>query len=126
MNAHTARAWFLQQRARKQALAKHFVAVSTNVEAIKTFGIDPDNMFPFWDWVGGRYSVWSAIGLPVALCVGYGYFSRLPGRRARDGRALPQRPDRAEPADASSAWSASGTANSSAARRCRSRPTTRT
>jgi glucose-6-phosphate isomerase len=73
MNAQTARAWFLQH-APEEALAKHFVAVSTNTEAIKTFGIDPANMFPFWDWVGGRYSVWSAIGLPVALAVGFGYF----------------------------------------------------
>jgi glucose-6-phosphate isomerase len=76
MNANTARAWFLQH-APEEALAKHFVAVSTNVEAIKTFGIDPANMFPFWDWVGGRYSVWSAIGLPVALSVGFGYFGDL-------------------------------------------------
>ena len=84
MNANTARAWFLQH-APEEALAKHFVAVSTNVEAIKTFGIDPQNMFPFWDWVGGRYSVWSAIGLPVALCVGFGYFSDfLAGAHAMD------------------------------------------
>jgi glucose-6-phosphate isomerase len=76
MNAQTARQWFLQS-APEEALAKHFVAVSTNVEAIKTFGIDPTNMFPFWDWVGGRYSVWSAIGLPVALAVGHGYFADL-------------------------------------------------
>jgi glucose-6-phosphate isomerase len=76
MNANTARSWFLKH-AGEDALAKHFVAVSTNVEAIKKFGIDPDNMFPFWDWVGGRYSVWSAIGLSVALCVGYGYFADL-------------------------------------------------
>jgi glucose-6-phosphate isomerase len=84
MNANTARAWFLQN-APEEALAKHFVAVSTNVEAIKKFGIDPANMFPFWDWVGGRYSVWSAIGLPVALCVGYGYFADfLAGAHAMD------------------------------------------
>jgi len=84
MNAQTARKWFLQS-ASEDALAKHFVAVSTNVEAIKTFGIDPQNMFPFWDWVGGRYSVWSAIGLPVALCVGFGYFSDfLAGAHALD------------------------------------------
>jgi glucose-6-phosphate isomerase len=84
MNANTARAWFLQQ-APEEALAKHFVAVSTNVEAIKTFGIDPANMFPFWDWVGGRYSVWSAIGLPVALAVGHGYFlDFLAGAHAMD------------------------------------------
>jgi len=84
MNANTARSWFLKN-ASEEALAKHFVAVSTNVEAIKKFGIDPDNMFPFWDWVGGRYSVWSAIGLPVALCVGYGYFADfLAGAHALD------------------------------------------
>ena len=76
MNAQTARRWFLQS-APESALARHFAAVSTNTEAIKTFGIDPANMFPFWDWVGGRYSVWSAIGLSVALCVGYGHFSDL-------------------------------------------------
>lgn len=76
MNAQTARAWFLQH-AKESELSRHFVAVSTNTEAIKTFGIDPANMFPFWDWVGGRYSVWSAIGLPVALAVGFGYFSDL-------------------------------------------------
>jgi glucose-6-phosphate isomerase len=84
MNANTARSWFLEH-ASEEALAKHFVAVSTNVEAIKKFGIDPDNMFPFWDWVGGRYSVWSAIGLPVALCVGHGYFADfLAGAHALD------------------------------------------
>jgi glucose-6-phosphate isomerase len=84
MNAHTARNWFLRQ-AGEDALARHFVAVSTNVEAIKAFGIDPANMFPFWDWVGGRYSVWSAIGLPVALSVGFGYFSDfLAGAHAMD------------------------------------------
>ncbi|QNA90031.1 glucose-6-phosphate isomerase [Massilia sp. Dwa41.01b] len=84
MNAQTARVWFLHD-APEEALAKHFVAVSTNVEAIKTFGIDPANMFPFWDWVGGRYSVWSAIGLPVALAVGFGYFSDfLAGAHAMD------------------------------------------
>jgi len=84
MNAQTARMWFLAY-APEEALAKHFVAVSTNVEAIKTFGIDPANMFPFWDWVGGRYSVWSAIGLPVALAVGFGYFSDfLAGAHAMD------------------------------------------
>ncbi|MDQ1816567.1 glucose-6-phosphate isomerase [Massilia sp. CCM 9210] len=76
MNAQTARAWFLQH-APEDALARHFVAVSTNTEAIKTFGIDPANMFPFWDWVGGRYSVWSAIGLSVALAIGFGHFSDL-------------------------------------------------
>ncbi|MES2153454.1 MAG: glucose-6-phosphate isomerase [Pseudomonadota bacterium] len=84
MNAQSARKWFLAQ-APESALARHFVAVSTNTEAIKDFGIDPANMFPFWDWVGGRYSVWSAIGLSVALCVGFGYFSdMLAGAHAMD------------------------------------------
>jgi glucose-6-phosphate isomerase len=84
LNAQTARRWFLAH-ASESALARHFVAVSTNVEAIKTFGIDPANMFPFWDWVGGRYSVWSAIGLPIALAVGFGYFSDfLAGAHAMD------------------------------------------
>ena len=84
MNAQSARAWFLQT-AKEEALSKHFVAVSTNVDAIKAFGIDPHNMFPLWEWVGGRYSVWSAIGLPVALAVGYGYFSDfLAGAHAMD------------------------------------------
>ena len=84
MNAQTARRWFLAL-AQPEALAKHFVAVSTNTEAIKKFGIDPANMFPFWDWVGGRYSVWSAIGLPIALAVGFGYFSDfLAGAHAMD------------------------------------------
>ena len=78
MNAQSARAWFLE-RAGADALAWLFVAVSTNTVAIKAFGIDPANMFPFWDWVGGRYSVWSAVGLSVMLSVGYGYFSDLLG-----------------------------------------------
>jgi glucose-6-phosphate isomerase len=78
MNAQSARAWFLQH-ADADALARHFVAVSTNTEAIQAFGIDPANMFPFWDWVGGRYSVWSAIGLAVMLSVGHGYFGDLLG-----------------------------------------------
>lgn len=88
MNAQTARRWFTALAPAgvgNTALARHFVAVSTNVEAIKAFGIDPDNMFPFWDWVGGRYSVWSAIGLPIALAVGFGYFSDfLAGAHAMD------------------------------------------
>ena len=87
LNAHTARRWFLAHAkpAGPDALARHFVAVSTNAGAIEAFGIDPANMFPFWDWVGGRYSVWSAIGLPIALSVGFGYFSDfLAGAHAMD------------------------------------------
>jgi glucose-6-phosphate isomerase len=84
LNAQSARNWFLQ-RGKEADLARHFVAVSTNVDAIKAFGIHPDNMFPFWDWVGGRYSVWSAIGLPIALSVGYGHFADfLAGAHAMD------------------------------------------
>ncbi|HEY5802061.1 MAG TPA: glucose-6-phosphate isomerase [Burkholderiaceae bacterium] len=75
-NAGSARAWFLQ-RGDDAGLAKHFVAVSTNTELVQQFGIDAANMFPFWDWVGGRYSVWSAIGLPVALAVGFPRFAEF-------------------------------------------------
>jgi len=84
LNAQTARRWFLCE-GKEEDLARHFVAVSTNTEAVSKFGIDVDNMFPFWDWVGGRYSVWSAIGLPVALAVGFGYFqTMLDGAHAMD------------------------------------------
>jgi glucose-6-phosphate isomerase len=84
MNAHSARRWFLNSGTEAD-LPKHFVAVSTNTDAVKTFGIDPANMFQFWDWVGGRYSVWSAIGLPVALAVGHERFAEfLAGAHAMD------------------------------------------
>jgi glucose-6-phosphate isomerase len=84
MNAQTARSWFLQN-ADATALPKHFVAVSTNTNAVREFGIDPENMFPFWDWVGGRYSIWSAIGLPVALAIGFEEFNAfLGGAHAMD------------------------------------------
>jgi glucose-6-phosphate isomerase len=76
-NAHTARDWFLKQARDQQAVAKHFVAVSTNQQAVAEFGIDPDNMFEFWDWVGGRYSLWSAIGLPIMLYLGEQNFLAL-------------------------------------------------
>ena len=76
-NAHTARAWLLASGAPETAVAKHFVAVSTNAEAVAAFGIDTANMFEFWDWVGGRYSLWSAIGLPIALQIGMDGFERL-------------------------------------------------
>lgn len=75
-NAESARAWFLQS-GQQQDVAKHFVAVSTNAEAVTAFGIDTANMFEIWDWVGGRYSLWSAIGLPIALYVGMENFERL-------------------------------------------------
>jgi len=84
LNAKSARAWFLQH-GKSDDLAKHFVAVSTNAKEVAAFGIDTENMFPFWDWVGGRYSVWSAIGLPIALLIGYDHFAQfLAGAHAMD------------------------------------------
>jgi len=76
-NARTARDWFLTRGGTKTAVAKHFVAVSTNAEAVSAFGIDTDNMFEFWDWVGGRYSLWSAVGLSIALSIGMDQFEEL-------------------------------------------------
>ncbi|MEO6355059.1 MAG: glucose-6-phosphate isomerase [Ferruginibacter sp.] len=76
-NAHTARDWFLQQAVDKAHVAKHFVALSTNEADVVKFGIAPENMFVFWDWVGGRYSLWSAIGLSIALTIGYDNFEAL-------------------------------------------------
>lgn len=76
-NAHYARDWFLAQAQAEGHIAKHFVAVSTNRDAVTAFGIDPANMFEFWDWVGGRYSLWSAIGLAIVLAVGGERFIEL-------------------------------------------------
>ncbi|HVH45456.1 MAG TPA: glucose-6-phosphate isomerase [Labilithrix sp.] len=77
-NARTARAWLLKQLgADESAIAKHFVALSTNEKEVRAFGIDPENMFPFWDWVGGRYSLWSAVGLSIALMIGMDDFEEL-------------------------------------------------
>ncbi|KAG1934065.1 glucose-6-phosphate isomerase [Pimephales promelas] len=76
-NAETAREWFLQSAKDKSAVAKHFVALSTNAPKVKDFGIDTNNMFEFWDWVGGRYSLWSAIGLSIALHIGFDNFEQL-------------------------------------------------
>uniref|UniRef100_A0A2K5XIH0 Glucose-6-phosphate isomerase n=1 Tax=Mandrillus leucophaeus TaxID=9568 RepID=A0A2K5XIH0_MANLE len=76
-NAETAKEWFLQAAKDPSAVAKHFVALSTNTTKVKEFGIDPQNMFEFWDWVGGRYSLWSAIGLSIALHVGFDNFEQL-------------------------------------------------
>jgi len=76
-NARTARDWFLTRGGTKQAVAKHFVAVSTNARAVSAFGIDTANMFEFWDWVGGRYSLWSAVGLSIALYLGMDHFEEL-------------------------------------------------
>ena len=88
-NAHSARSWFLKEASDEKHVAKHFVALSTNEAAVKKFGIDPANMFPFWDWVGGRYSLWSAIGLSIALSIGYDRFTELlEGAHAMDEHFL--------------------------------------
>jgi glucose-6-phosphate isomerase len=76
-NAHTARDWFLKKAKQEKHIAKHFVALSTNEKEVVKFGIDKKNMFEFWDWVGGRYSLWSAIGLSITLTIGYKNFEQL-------------------------------------------------
>ena len=119
-NARTAREWLLAGLGGDQApVAKHFVAVSTNAAEVSTFGIDTANMFGFWDWVGGRYSMDSAIGLSTMLAHRPGSLPGHARRLPRDGRALPHRPLRAEPAGADGAAGASGTPTSSAPRRSR-------
>ena len=77
VNAQSAKNWFLEHAKDPAAVAKHFVAVSTNAKAVSAFGIDTNNMFEFWDWVGGRYSLWSAIGLSIALFIGMDNFEEL-------------------------------------------------
>jgi glucose-6-phosphate isomerase len=76
-NAHTARQWFLKKIKDEKNIAKHFAALSTNEKEVTKFGIDKNNMFEFWDWVGGRYSLWSSIGLSIALTIGYKNFVQL-------------------------------------------------
>ena len=76
-NAFSARDWFLTQAKDQAHIAKHFVAISTNTKEVQAFGIDKDSMFEFWDWVGGRYSLWSAIGLSIACYIGYENFAEL-------------------------------------------------
>lgn len=84
-NAHTARSWFLEQAKDDEHIKKHFVAISTNAEGVEKFGIDTRNMFEFWDWVGGRYSLWSAIGLSIACTIGFENFrALLEGAHAMD------------------------------------------
>ncbi len=88
-NAHTARNWFLEQAVDELFIARHFVAVSTNKEQVEAFGIDSQNMFRFWDWVGGRYSLWSSIGLSIALYIGFERFKELlAGAHAMDEHFL--------------------------------------
>ncbi|MCB1916959.1 MAG: glucose-6-phosphate isomerase [Rhodocyclaceae bacterium] len=88
-NAASARAWLLANGARDDDIARHFVAVSTNAERVRSFGIDEANMFGFWDWVGGRYSMWSSVGLPIALAVGAdGFRALLAGAERMDRHFL--------------------------------------
>lgn len=84
-NAHSARDWFLQKADDESFIKKHFVAISTNREEVEKFGIDPANMFGFWDWVGGRYSLWSAIGLSISCAIGhYNFLELLEGAHVMD------------------------------------------
>jgi glucose-6-phosphate isomerase len=76
-NAHTARAWFLETAKKETYIKNHFVAISTNIDKVTEFGISPENIFRFWDWVGGRYSLWSAIGLSIACTIGFENFTEL-------------------------------------------------
>jgi glucose-6-phosphate isomerase len=76
-NANTARKWFLQSAKDEEHIKKHFIALSTNEEEVRKFGVDPANMFVFWDWVGGRYSLWSGIGLSIACSIGFENFAQL-------------------------------------------------
>jgi glucose-6-phosphate isomerase len=88
-NAHTVRRWLVENLRDEAAVARHFVAVSTNTAAVEAFGIDSANMFEFWDWVGGRYSLWSAIGLSIALYLGFEHFEALlAGAHAMDQHFL--------------------------------------
>lgn len=88
-NATSAREWFLKTAEEMSHVSKHFVAVSTNAEKVSEFGIDTQNMFEFWNWVGGRYSLWSAIGLSIACAIGYDHFEDLlKGAEAMDNHFL--------------------------------------
>ena len=94
-NANTAKKWVLKKLKKQDAIAKHFVALSTNEEEVVKFGIDPANMFEFWNWVGGRYSSWSAIGLPICCALGFKNFSELlAGAYEMDQHFLTAKPEK--------------------------------
>ena len=76
-NANTIRSWFLEKGAENKDITKHFIAVSTNIEKVSSFGIDKNNIFPMWNWVGGRFSLWSAVGISISLSVGFDNFNKL-------------------------------------------------
>jgi glucose-6-phosphate isomerase len=93
-NAHSAREWFIKSGGKDGDVAKHFAALSTNADGVSKFGIDTKNMFEFWDWVGGRYSLWSAIGLSIALSVGFDNFKELlAGAHAMDNHFKTAEPE---------------------------------
>jgi glucose-6-phosphate isomerase len=93
-NAHTAREWFIKSGGKDGDVAKHFAALSTNADGVSKFGIDTKNMFEFWDWVGGRYSLWSAIGLSISLSIGHENFVELlQGAHAMDNHFRDAEPD---------------------------------
>ena len=97
-NARTARAWIVGSLGDSSAVARHFVALTTNREAVAAFGVEPTNRFEFWDWVGGRFSCWSAIGLPIALAIGFERFEEfLEGAHAMDLHFLHERLERNVP-----------------------------
>jgi glucose-6-phosphate isomerase len=124
-NARTARAWSLASLGDESAVARHFVAVSTNAQEVAKFGIDTDNMFPFWDWVGGRYSMGSAIGLSTMIAIGPENFrAMLAGFHAMDEHFRTAPFERNLPV-LMGLW-ASGTPTSSGPRRSPSSPTTST
>ncbi|KAK6319904.1 hypothetical protein J4Q44_G00090110 [Coregonus suidteri] len=106
-NAESARDWFLQTANDQSAVAKHFVALSTNAPKVQAFGIDTNNMFEFWDWVGGRYSLWSAIGLSIALHIGFENFEQLLAGAHWMDKPFQQHPSGAEcpcPAGRAGVW----------------------
>ncbi|MDX1692689.1 MAG: glucose-6-phosphate isomerase [Ketobacteraceae bacterium] len=97
-NANTARQWFLEHSGDETQIRKHFVAISTNLEKVKAFGIAPENIFPMWDWVGGRYSIWSAIGLPLCIALGSAGFRQfLEGGHSVDQHFLSAPPEKNAP-----------------------------
>ncbi len=122
-NAQAARAWYLAQGGTEEELYRHFIAVSSNKEAAIAFGIREENIFPMWDWVGGRYSLWSAIGLPIAMSIGISNFRNCcPAPTTWTSISRPRRSNATS--RCCSACSASGTATSGARTATRSCPTT--
>ena len=119
----TARRWIVEKLG-EAAVGAHFAAMSTALDKVAAFGIAADRIFGFWDWVGGRYSIWSAIGLPLMIAIGPTSFQRVPRRRPRHGRPFPHGAARAEPAGDPGADRRLASQRAAATRRTRSSPTT--